>query len=152
MLRLVPYDRQYLDLSWTWLNDPEVKAMTLTPDFTRAQQEAFFATLPTRTDYHIWGVEVDGGTPVGAAGIKHVKGHSGEFWCYIGERSMWGRGLGSMILEACAEQAQVIGLTELFMVAASDNQRSIGAFEKSGFVRDGEGSDEQLTRLRLSLA
>ena len=88
-IHLEPYNRVYLDLSWDWLRDPEIKALTLTPDFTREQQQAFFDALPRRADYKVWGVASDEGEKIGAAGIKHIDGQDGEFWCYIGERTWW---------------------------------------------------------------
>lgn len=149
-IRLVPYTRTYLDRSWTWLNDPEVKALTLTPDFTRAQQEAFYDSLSARPDYHLWGVAA-GDAPIGAAGIKHVVGTTGEFWCYIGERGWWGQGVGPRILTLCEEQARDLGLNQLTMVAAADNLRSIRAFEKMGFVLDPEASTAERAWLGKAL-
>ena len=100
-VRLEPYDRTYLDLSWEWLRDPEIKALTRSPDFTREQQQAFFESLPGREDYKIWGVASDAGEKIGAAGIKHIDGLNGEVFLYVGERAYWGRGVGGQILELC---------------------------------------------------
>ena len=135
-IHLEPYDRTYLDLSWDWLADPEIKALTLTPGFTREQQQAFFAALPGRADYKIWGIASDDGDKIGAAGIKHIDGANGEFWCYIGVRAYWGRGIGGRILELCEEKARGLGVEKLIMIAAANNVRSVRAFEKMGFVLD----------------
>lgn len=137
-IRLVPFDRSYLERSWEWLNDPEIKRMTLSPDFTRAEQEEFFCSLPQRTDYLIWGVASSEGTPVGVAGLKHIFGTCAEFWCYIGERDWWGRGAGGQILDACESEARKRGITTLTMVASTDNSRSLGAYRRAGFVDDPE--------------
>ena len=93
-IELVPFTRDYLERSWTWLNDPEVKRLTMTPDFSRAEQAAFFDSLPGRSDYRIWGVASEAGAPIGAAGIKHIDGTSGEVFLYIGEPACWGSGTG----------------------------------------------------------
>ena len=146
-IRLVAYNRAYLEKSWEWLRDPEIKALTLAGDFTRAEQEAFFEGLATRDDYKIWGVESLDGEPLGAAGIKKISGAAGEFWCYIGERSWWGRGVGGEILELCEEKAKELGLDLLTMIAAASNDRSIGAFEKMGFTPDPESSTATLSQL-----
>ena len=131
-IRLVPYDRTYLELSSTWLRDPEIKTLTMSPDFTREEQERFFKSLPGRRDYRIWGVEADG-RPIGAAGIKHISGKTGESWLYIGERVHWGRGLGGRILEACEAEARTLGLEQLTMTALATNERSVRAYRKIGF-------------------
>lgn len=137
-VRLVPFDRKYLDHSWHWLNDPEIKGPTMTPDFTREDQEAFFETLPQRENYHIWGIESIEGEPLGAVGLKHVAGVRAEFWCYIGERSWWGRGIGGDALRLSEVEARKLGLKELTMVATSDNSRSLNAYRRAGFVDDSQ--------------
>jgi RimJ/RimL family protein N-acetyltransferase len=146
-IRLVPFSRDFLDRSWEWLNDPEVKALTMTPDFTREDQLAFFGSLPGRTDYCIWGVEASGGTPIGAAGIKHIAGDSGESWCYIGERDWRGKGVGRQILERCEDKARVLGLRELSMKAAATNDRSIGLYASMGFVHCPEQSTGEIVTM-----
>lgn len=151
-VHLEPYDRNYLDLSWDWLHDPELKALTLTPDFTREQQQAFFASLAGRDDYRIWGVASDDGEKIGAAGIKHIAGTRGEVWLYLGARHWWGRGVGGRIIELCEEQARILGVERLFMIAATDNVRSVRAFEKTGFMPDDASPGEGLVRLSKSLA
>jgi RimJ/RimL family protein N-acetyltransferase len=131
-IRLVPFTRLFLDRSWDWLHDHEIKRLTLAPDFTRDQQIAFFEALPDRVDYKIWGVTAED-EPIGAAGIKSIAATTGEFWCYIGERNWWGRGVGARILELCEREATALGLDTLTMIADRQNERSIKAFEKTGF-------------------
>jgi RimJ/RimL family protein N-acetyltransferase len=150
-IRLVRYDRTYLNRSWDWLRDPEIKELTMAGDFTREDQEAFFASLPERNDYKIWGIQSADGDPIGAAGIKNIRGTTGEFWCYIGERSWWGRRIGGRILELCEEKARELGLDELTMIAGATNDRSIGAFEKMGFTPEPEGSTATVVRFSKSL-
>lgn len=131
-ISLVPFDRTYLELSSKWLRDPEIAALTMTPSFTRQDQERFFAGLSGRRDYKIWGVDADG-QPIGAAGIKNISGTVGEFWCYIGERAYWGQGAGGRILEACEAEARTMGLERLTMTALATNERSLRAYGKMGF-------------------
>ena len=38
MLSLVEYTEEFLELSWLWLSDPEIKELTMTPDFTKKEQ------------------------------------------------------------------------------------------------------------------
>lgn len=131
-IRLVPFDRTFLDRSFDWLHDPEIKLMAMAPDFTREEQEAFFNDLPGRDDYKIWGVAA-GGEPIGVGGIKNISGTDGEFWCYIGERAYWGKGIGGRILDLCEEKAHDLGVTRLTMTALETNERSLNAYRKAGF-------------------
>lgn len=149
-LRLAPYDRRFLDLSWDWLRDPEVKALTLTPDFSREDQIAFFDRLPGRADYHIWGVELDGTGPIGAAGLKNVRGHRAEYWGYIGERAWWGKGLGRQLMAVVEKKAVELGFTELDLKVSVDNPRAIALYEKTGYVREsGELGVHHMVKRRL---
>lgn len=143
MLQLVAYDRTYLDLSYAWLSDPETKALTMTPDFSRDDQQAFFAGLPDRADYRIWGVEVDGVGPAGAAGIKHIAGMRGEYWGYLGDKRLWGQKLGRYLIAAVEEKAQCLGLTDLSLNVEKSNYRAIALYRRSGYVEAG-GADTVL--------
>ena len=53
-VRLVDFSKVFFDNSWNWLNDPEIKKMTATPDFTKEDQLKWFNSLPSKQDYLIW--------------------------------------------------------------------------------------------------
>lgn len=148
-LRLVPYDRDYLDRSWEWLSDPQTRALTLTPAFRREDQQAFFERLSGRTDYLIWGVEHDG-RPVGAAGLKQVAAPKAEYWGYLGDKSLWGRKLGPILLALVEEQARERGLTDLFLRVARDNERAIRLYHRTGWADAGE--DGEVLHMTKTLA
>lgn len=133
MLHLVAYDRTYLEKSAVWLTDPDTKALTMTPDFTHEVQQAFFASLADRVDYRVWGVAVDGIGPAGAAGIKRIAGTRGEYWGYLGEKNLWGRGLGRYMISAVEDQARALQLTELYLSVSQDNIRAIRLYQKVGY-------------------
>ena len=132
-LMLVPYDRRYLDLSWDWLADPETRALTMTPEFTREDQSRFFEALPERSDYRLWGIELVGDGPIGAAGLKRIRPGIAEYFGYIGEKRLWGRGLGALLLAAVEGEAIGLGLDALDLTVARDNARAIRLYEKHGY-------------------
>ena len=142
-IQLVPYSRAYLDRSWDWLQDPEVKHLTVTPDFDRAGQLRFFEALPDREDYLIWGLELEGTGPIGAAGLKHIRDDAAEYWGYIGEKTFWGRGLGSQILEEIEKKARDLKLTKLDLKVARYNARAIRLYKKHGYSECG-GDDVEV--------
>jgi RimJ/RimL family protein N-acetyltransferase len=149
-LELVPYTRDILDLSHGWLSDVETKRLTLTPSFTREEQQAFFAGLPSRQGYHIWGVRLNGGAVIGAAGIKNVRGTTGEYWGYIGDKLFWGQGLGRDIIRAVEEEAHRIGLDSLHLTVSPDNIRAVSLYRRAGFVDIGK--TDGLLRMAKSIA
>jgi RimJ/RimL family protein N-acetyltransferase len=138
-IRLGLYDAECLEKSWAWLQDPEVKRLTMTPEFTRAQQNAFFASLPHRNDYLIWSVLL-GTEIIGAAGLKNHRGTRAEYWGYIGEKQLWGKGLGSSLVQAVEKRAVDAGFCSLDLRVAHDNLRAIRLYEKFGFSREPRSS------------
>ncbi len=72
IINAVSYDRRFLDLSWQWLNDPDVRKLARVSAFSKDDQIRFFESLPLRQDYRLWGTEFDG-VPVGAFGLRHMK-------------------------------------------------------------------------------
>ena len=144
---LVPYDRRYLDLSWDWLTDPETKALTMTPDFTREDQARFFDRLPLRSDYRLWGLELAGEGPIGVVGLKRIRPGIAEYFGYIGEKRLWGRGLGALILAAIEDKARGLDLDALDLTVARDNARAIRLYQKHGY-RVTETHDDRLIMIK----
>ncbi len=142
------YDERYLERSWQWLNDPEVKRLTMTPDFTRVAQLSWFARLPEMIDYLIWGISYDG-MPIGALGLKHVTKDDAEYWGYVGDCRYWGRGFGAEMLHFVFEKAHELGLSKLHLKVHCDNARAVRLYTKVGFkivyVKDG------VLNMRISL-
>jgi RimJ/RimL family protein N-acetyltransferase len=148
-LVLAPYDRSFLDLSWAWLHDDEIKTLTMTPDFSRADQERFYTSLASRTDYHLWGVLLAPDRPIGVAGIKNVRSNRGEYWGYLGAKDCWGRGLGGEMLSLVEVEARKLGLTRLELVVAPNNERAIALYRKSGYRQLSSGREAILMEKSL---
>ncbi len=138
-LDFVPYSRQFLDLSWQWLNDPEIKRLTMTPDFTREQQEAFFTGLPKREDYFITGMSYRN-EPIGACGLRRIdrEKSEAEYFAYIGDKSLWSKRLGVPIFQFVLAAAQERGLRTVYTLMNPENERSINFFKGNGFEWVGE--------------
>lgn len=139
-LRAVSYDRRFLEKSWMWLQDPEVQRLTMTPPLTRETQESWFASLPGRIDYMIWGIESND-EPIGAVGIKNIAGDSGEYWGYIGEKRYWERGIGRWMISLAVQYAREAGLRQLTLRVSRENERAIRLYRRCGFLLDAAGED-----------
>lgn len=133
MLQLVDYTSQFLELSWQWLNDPEMKKLTMTKDFTKEDQLKFFSSLHLRNDYWIKGMMYDG-LPIGVMGIKNIRPASGEYWGYIGDKRFWGKGLGASMLEMAVAKGRELSLRELHLRVAGYNERAKSLYKRFGFV------------------
>ena len=96
-LVLVDFDKTFFDLSKEWLSDSETNALTAAGEMPSDEQRLlWFDSLPQRSDYLIWGVQYEG-KPIGACGLKYVTQNNAEYWGYIGEKALWGKGLGGGI-------------------------------------------------------
>jgi RimJ/RimL family protein N-acetyltransferase len=134
-ISLVVYDQTFLGLSWKWLNDPEIKKLTYTPEFTREQQKAWFESLYSKTDYKIWGVQYDN-KPIGVCGLKNITFADAEYWGYIGVKQYWGIGLGSVIMQLVEKEAEKAGLHSIWLSVIPENIRAIRLYQKNGYTED----------------
>ncbi len=105
----------------------------MTPAFTRQEQLQFFDDLPSRVNYHIWGVQYDAQI-VGAAGLKNFRGDTAEYWGYIGVKGLWGRGLGRRMVEQVESKARELGVAALDLKVAASNPRAIALYRKMGYA------------------
>lgn len=125
------YTRKYLDKSWDWLTDPEIKKMTNTPDFTREEQELFFLSLP-RENYKIWGLKYDD-LEIGVVGLKNINDSSAEYFGYIGDKSYWCKGLSRLIFELIRVECVKNNITDIWLRVSRENIMAIKAYEKKWF-------------------
>ena len=147
-LTFTRFDERFLEKSWHWLQDPELKRLTMTPDFNREQQRRWFSHLPQAKDYLIWGLLCDD-TPIGALGLKHITKETAEYWGYIGERDYWGSGLGSQMMRFALGEAKRLELRGLYLVVHRENPRAIALYQKHGFQPVAENAG--VLRMQLSL-
>ena len=132
-IELVPYDEKFLKLSWTWLNDAEVKAMSNTPDFTLDDQLKWFSNLKFKSDYLIWGILSDD-IKIGACGLKNITKEDGEYWGYIGEKSFWGKGIGKKIIELIVIEAKALHLNSMKLAVLENNSRALSLYSNCNFL------------------
>lgn len=147
MVKLEQYSKLYLDNSWEWLSDPEVKYLTQTPDFTRDEQLEWFEKLETLDNYKIWGISYNQ-RRIGVFGIKNIEDGKGEYWGYIGEKEYWGKGLGKDILRLIFINALEMNLKELYLKVIVDNVRAISLYETMGFVTQLSKEGEFVTMVK----
>ena len=145
-LDLVDYSRTFLDLSWEWLTDPEIRSLTMTPDFSREDQIRFFESLENRDGYDIWGVAL-GAEPIGAAGLKNQREGVAEYWGYIGKRELWGQGLGKSLVTEVESKARSLGFSALDLKVSTANQRAIALYCRMGFEPIPESMESEVVTM-----
>ncbi|MFS4471675.1 GNAT family N-acetyltransferase [Chryseobacterium sp. T20] len=137
-LSLIDYNEDFLEKSWNWLNDPEIKELTGTPDFTKESQKEWFSNLDRNETYFIKGISYNNQN-IGVAGLKKIdrNNNNAEYFGYIGEKEYWGKGLSSQILSELVSIAkEKFGLSSLYLNVIPSNIRALRAYENFGFRID----------------
>lgn len=150
MISLCNFDETFLELSYSWLHDEEMKYLTDTPDFSKEDQLEWFKNLEKKTDYKIWGIRFND-TPIGACGMKNISEGSCEFWGYIGEKQFRGKGYGWIMLDQIVQIAADSGLSEIWLRVRKYNNRAIRLYKKAGFITESESENEMIMRKNLKL-
>ena len=139
MIEFVPYTRIYLEKSYMWLQDAEIRKLTDTQvEITKESQQRWYEGIQNDDTYKIWGIACDG-IPIGACGIKHINYSmsEGEYWTYIGEKTYWG-GKGHAIASFVCKEAKKAKIKKLYIRVLKDNVRSYNLHLKEGFIVEQE--------------
>lgn len=139
MIEFVPYTRTYLDKSYAWLQDAEIRKLTDTQvEITKESQQRWYDAIQNDDTYKIWGIAYDG-IPIGACGIKHIdySRSEGEYWTYIGEKTYWG-GKGHTIVSFICNETRRMKLKKLYIRVLKDNIKSYNLHIKEGFLVEQE--------------
>lgn len=131
-LNLIEYDKLFLEKSWYWLNDKEIKYLTMTPDFTREKQLEFFDNLINRIDYKIWGIAFDN-EAIGACGFKNIENNYAELWLYIGEKKYWHKGLGKIAMEKLENLAKKMNISKIYLKVLCCNYPAINLYKHMNY-------------------
>lgn len=134
-LKLVEFNEKYMDLSFEWLNDEKVKRLIDSNGVTKSEQSEFYKNLPNRSDYIIFGVEIEG-HEVGVCGLKNIEDMQAELFCYFGVLEYAGKGWGTVLLQKICKYALSIGLNSIHLKVLSNNIRAIKSYQKNEFSLD----------------
>ncbi len=135
-LKLVEYDNTYFDLSKEWLSDKELNHLIHAGELPSDEDRlAWFRSLQERSDYLIWGIDYNG-QPIGVGGLKRIADQQAEYWGYIGEKSLWGKGLGKELMKEVINKALDLGLVTVWLRVRKYNHRAISLYKRVGFVID----------------
>lgn len=148
VVQFVKYNERFLEKSYTWLSDPNIKYLTQSPKIDKFSQKKWFDSLEKRKDYIIYGIKADG-LPIGAVGLKHIDYNTGEYWGYIGEKSFQGHGIGKLMIDKIINTAREKNINKLYLYVIHDNTQAIGLYKSKGFkvVED----DNKMIRMELEL-
>ena len=131
IFELKPFDRETLEKSLVWLNDPEIQAgMNITYKITKEGQELWYSNLANRHDYKIWSFWCDNNI-IGAGGFRNIAGQTAELTCYIGDKNYWGT--GKHLVNLLLAKAKELGFSEVRLKVLHTNARAYNCYLKRGF-------------------
>jgi len=134
IIRFESIDHQFLKVSRDWLGDADFRDLIMAEPTNQAAQEVWFASLPNRRDYRIWGVKLSEEW-VGACGIKNIDQRLkvAEYWGYIYPTELRGRGLGWEMFRFLASQAVDMKIKKLWLRVSIKNKIALTSYERWGF-------------------
>ena len=148
-LEIKEMDEVALEKSWEWLNDPEMKRLTDTPDFDKQSQREWYNSLKTRTDYWII-VGWHNGKPIAVGGLKKINGKDAELYGYVGDKYYEGKGVAIDMMDRIHQHGKEIGLESIYTIQLKSNVRSIKLNTRFGYKFEKDLDDErQMMRLQL---
>ena len=158
LVRLRPPRPEDAGAMITWFEDLEVTRFVIRRHpMSLEQEKEWLESIAREPDSLIWVVEVDG-RAVGTTGIREIdwKNGFGTTGTIIGDKEMWGKGLGRELMQVRAEYAftqlplrklksgYIEGNDASARAQAAAGYREVGRWRREQFV-DGEWRDMVIT-------
>lgn len=149
-ISLRPLEERDLERIVVWINDPEVrKYLSSYLPMTMTQEKKWLEHLSgNEKEIVLAVVDNESGECIGNTGIHGIKnGRSGSatFGFMIGDKSFWGKGYGTEILDLMLRYAfHTLGLRKMKSSALAPNIGSRRVHEKCGFKEVGSFEKEYL--------
>jgi len=141
---LRPGERSDIPLFVRWLNDGETTSfLSMRAPMSEAMEEQWFNRMleqQGKDAYHFVICLLPDGTPIGTMGlfhVDHVNGSAG-IGISIGEKKMWGQGLGTDAMFALLDFGfGQLRLERMWLEVYEYNPRARRSYDKCGFVVEG---------------
>jgi RimJ/RimL family protein N-acetyltransferase len=141
---LRPAERNDIPLFVRWFNDAETASyLSLRAPMSIAAEQDWYEKLlidQGKSRWHFVMCLLDGGQPIGTIGLfdlDQVNGSAG-MGIMIGEKSLWGKGLGTDSLNALLDFAfGELRFERVWLEVNDDNVRGKRSYEKCGFKFEG---------------
>jgi RimJ/RimL family protein N-acetyltransferase len=124
-----------------WFNDAEIRSRIASwRPMSLAAEEAFIEGLAKSDDFVFAVVLKDGDRFVGNTGLHQIdqKNRSGMFGIVLGDKSAWGRGIGTEVTRLMTGWAfDHVNLNRVWLEVYDDNLRAVRVYEKVGYLHEG---------------
>ena len=141
-VRLVPLEKErHLENYVRWFNDPEVTRYLLQHlPLSRSAEEAFFDSLVKADDAVVWAIHDEADRHIGGTGLHRInwRDRSATSGIVIGEKSAWGQGYGSEVMQVRTAWAfEELGLHRIESECFVENVGSARCLAKAGYRQVG---------------
>ncbi len=143
------FDETALDKTWEWLNDPEIRRLTITPELDKEGQRKWFEGLKDRKDYFIEALWHDN-KPIAIIGLKNINGKDAELFGYIGDKNYWGKAIGYHGMMYGIEHARSLNLESVYTILLKNNIQSYKINRRCGLEYEKDFEDDKMI-MRLYL-
>jgi RimJ/RimL family protein N-acetyltransferase len=144
MVKLAPLQPEHVAHFYTWLRDPDVTAYSLSVfqglKSTEQIDQWFATTLAQANTLNLGIYWQETNALIGYAGLTGISptNHAGEYFIFIGEKTLWGKGIGT----AVTKQILHLGFTRhqlnrIMLTVSEWNTGGLKAYTKAGFVVEG---------------
>ncbi|WP_320020026.1 GNAT family protein [Labilibaculum manganireducens] len=142
MITLKPLTPENLLSFYKWIRDEEAIIYSLSvfqAIKTDQQIEDWYAQAINDSRNSNHGIFVDG-VFVGYAGISGISNinKSGEYFIFIGDKSYWGKGIGTQVTQKIVKMGfEELGLNRIMLTVSVPNIAGVKAYERVGFILEG---------------
>jgi RimJ/RimL family protein N-acetyltransferase len=144
MIKLAPLQPEQVMHFYTWLQDPEVIAYSLSAfqQLKTPQQidQWFAATLQQANTLNLGIYLEETNALIGYAGHTgiSVTNHAGEYFIFIGEKAQWWKGVGTAVTKQILQLAFTTHhLNRVMLTVSEGNTGGLRAYANAGFVVEG---------------
>lgn len=147
-VRLRAIERDDLSRYMRWLNDPDVlKYFGIYRPWSLEDEEAWYSAQRTDQSVLNFAIEtLEDGRHVGSCGFSHInwRNRSAECGLFIGEKSLWGQGLGTDALHSLIDYGfQQLNFHRIYLRVYAEHRRAIRLYERVGFQIEGRWRDAE---------
>lgn len=144
MVKLAPLQPEQVTHFYAWLRDPEVIEYSLSVFQqlkTQPQIDHWFAATLTQVNTLNLGIYLaETNAFIGYAGLTGISttNQAGEYFIFIGEKSQWGKGVGTAVTrQVLALAFTSLRLNRVMLTVSEGNKGGLRAYTKAGFVLEG---------------
>ena len=149
--QLRPLRMDDLDNMMEWINNTEIiiNFQNFDMNITREQEQKFLERILASESDRMFAVEDENGIYLGNAGIHGIssKNKLGRLALIIGKKYFQGKGYGQSALKQLLKYSfEDCQLNKVWLVVMKENSKARHIYEKTGFVVEGELSEEYADR------